>query len=53
MSGPVSGADLDGRTLAGVSNTGAGDVGDATLFRYHEADGAVWAEYAGGAVRRG
>jgi hypothetical protein len=45
--------DLDGRTLAGVSNTGPGDVGATTLFHYHEAGGAVWAEYAGGAVRRG
>jgi hypothetical protein len=44
---------LDGRTLHGVSNTGDGDVGAATVFRYHEDAGVIWAEYAGGAVRRG
>ena len=42
---------LEGRSLVGVSNTG--DVDSATVFRYHEDGGAVWAEYAGGAVRRG
>ena len=49
----VDPVDLDGRLLAGVSNTGDGDVGATTLFRYHEDDGVVWADYAGGAVRRG
>lgn len=47
---PIS---LDGRVLVGVSNTGDGDVGAATVFRYHEDGGVVWADYAGGAVRRG
>jgi len=49
----VDSVSLDGRVLAGVSNTGDGDVGAATVFRYHEDGDAVWAEYAGGAVRRG
>jgi hypothetical protein len=44
---------LEGRSLVGVSNSGDGDVGSATVFRYHEDAGAVWADYAGGAVRRG
>ena len=44
---------LDDRTFAGVSNTGDGDVGAATVFRYREDAGVVWADYAGGAVRRG
>ncbi len=49
----VNTASLDGRVLAGVSNTGDGDVDGATVFRYHQSDGVVWADYAGGAVRRG
>lgn len=44
---------LDGRVLVGVSNTGDGDVGATTVFRYREDDGVVWADYAGGAVLRG
>lgn len=44
---------VDGRRLAGVANTGDGEVGRATVFDYHETDGLVWAEYGGGAVRLG
>lgn len=44
---------LDGRRFAGVRNSGDGEVGRATVFDYHEADGVVWAEYGGGAVRLG
>ena len=44
---------VDGRRFAGVSNSGDGEVGRTTVFDYHEADGLVWAEYAGGAVRLG
>ena len=51
--GRVSGVSLDGRVLVGVSNSGDGDVGAATVFRYHEDGGVVWADYAGGAVWRG
>lgn len=46
-------APLDGRTFVAVETSGPGDVDSATVFRYHERDGAVWADYAGGAVRRG
>jgi hypothetical protein len=49
----MSHVSLDGRSFVGVSNTGDGDVGAATVFRYHEDDGVIWAEYAGGGVRRG
>lgn len=31
----------------------AGEVGADTVFTYHERDGEIWAEYAGGAIRRG
>lgn len=45
--------DLDGRTFVGVSNAADGDVGSDTVFDYHQEDDLVWAEYAGGSVRRG
>jgi hypothetical protein len=45
---------LDGRSFRDVSPAPAGDVGGDTVFAYHEdADGTVWARYAGGAVRLG
>lgn len=46
-------ASLDGRTFAGVSNSGSGEVGSATEFSYHQDRDVVWAEYSGGAVIRG
>lgn len=52
---PVAAAmpSLDGRTFVGVSNTGDGEVDDATVFTYHERDGLLWAEYAGGTITLG
>lgn len=44
---------LKGRKFAGVSNSAEGEVDSATVFSYYEEDGIVWADYAGGAVRRG
>ncbi|MEV4119825.1 hypothetical protein [Micromonospora sp. NPDC049645] len=44
---------LDGRRFAAVADVVAGEVGTETVFEYHEAAGEVWAEYAGGAIRRG
>ncbi|PPI05362.1 hypothetical protein [Rathayibacter sp. AY1B8] len=44
---------LDGYRFAAVRDTVGGEVGPETVFDYHEADGEVWATYAGGAVRRG
>ena len=44
---------LEGRRFAAVTDVVAGEVGTETVFTYHEHDGAVWAEYAGGAIRRG
>ncbi|MGE5762435.1 MAG: hypothetical protein ACM3ZF_00630 [Mycobacterium leprae] len=45
---------LDGRRFRDVSPARTGDVGADTVFEYHEeADGTVWARYAGGAVRLG
>ncbi|MFJ2258423.1 hypothetical protein ACIOKD_08730 [Streptomyces sp. NPDC087844] len=44
---------LDGLVLAPVADQAPGQVGTRTRFSYHERDGAVWAEYAGGDVVRG
>lgn len=44
---------LDGRRFAAVGDTVEGEVGEGTVFAYHENDGEVWAHYSGGAVRRG
>jgi len=49
-----TGSSLDGRWFVDVSAERTGDVGDGTRFGYHEdADGTVWARYAGGSVRLG
>ncbi|GGZ54162.1 hypothetical protein GCM10010387_55260 [Streptomyces inusitatus] len=44
---------LDGLVLAPVADQAPGQVGTGTRFRYHERDGVIWAEYAGGDVVRG
>lgn len=44
---------LDGLVLAPVADQAPGQVGTRTRFAYHEQDGTVWAEYAGGDVVRG
>ncbi|WTW99310.1 hypothetical protein OG216_40870 [Streptomycetaceae bacterium NBC_01309] len=44
---------LDGRTFAPRSRPEQGEVDASTRFRYREADGAVWADYAGGEIVRG
>ncbi|MFJ1544692.1 hypothetical protein [Streptomyces sp. NPDC088246] len=44
---------LDGLVLAPVADQAPGQVGTRTRFTYHEKDGRIWAEYAGGDVVRG
>lgn len=44
---------LDGLVLAPVADQAPGQVGARTRFTYHEEDGRIWAEYAGGDVVRG
>ncbi|MFD4560796.1 hypothetical protein ACFWP5_41865 [Streptomyces sp. NPDC058469] len=44
---------LDGLVLAPVVDQAPGQVGTRTRFAYHEEDGRIWAEYAGGDVVRG
>ncbi|MGV9991712.1 hypothetical protein [Streptomyces sp. NPDC003374] len=46
-------ASLDGLVLAPVADQSPGQVGTRTRFTYHERDGQIWAEYAGGDVVRG
>ncbi|MFG3493679.1 hypothetical protein [Streptomyces sp. NPDC047928] len=44
---------LDGLVLYPVADQAPGQVGTGTRFTYHERDGRVWAEYAGGDVVHG
>lgn len=44
---------LDGRRFADQTGHHDGDVSGDTVFSYREADGEVWADYAGGVIRRG
>ncbi|MFI0978707.1 hypothetical protein ACH4SP_17115 [Streptomyces sp. NPDC021093] len=44
---------LDGLVLAPVADQAPGQVGTRTRFTYHEQDGRIWADYAGGDVVRG
>ncbi|MFB7242818.1 hypothetical protein CW362_26795 [Streptomyces populi] len=44
---------LDGLVLVPVADQAPGQVGTGTRFAYHEEDGVVWADYAGGDVVRG
>ena len=50
MTGGVS---MDGRVLVGVSNDAGGEVSGDTVFRFHQIDHMIWAEYQGGDIRRG
>ncbi|WP_338676189.1 hypothetical protein V1460_26845 [Streptomyces sp. SCSIO 30461] len=44
---------LDGLVLAPAADQAPGQVGTRTRFAYHELDGRIWADYAGGDVVRG
>ncbi|MFJ9646174.1 hypothetical protein ACWEPM_29035 [Streptomyces sp. NPDC004244] len=44
---------LDGLVFVPVADQAPGQVGRQTRFDYHEQEGRVWAEYAGGDVVRG
>ena len=43
----------DGRVFASVANSANGEVGRETRFHYRQDRDLVWADYRGGAVRRG
>jgi hypothetical protein len=44
---------LNGKRFVPVQNSGNGEVDASTVFIYHEENGIVWGEYAGGSVLRG
>lgn len=44
---------LDGRRFTHQTGHHDGDVSSDTVFAYREADGEIWADYAGGVIRRG
>ncbi len=44
---------IDGRRFTGVTNSADGEVDSTTIFNYHQEGGMTWADYAGGAVRKG
>ncbi|MFJ8884461.1 hypothetical protein ACIRJR_13760 [Streptomyces sp. NPDC102402] len=44
---------LDGLVLSPVADQAPGQVGTRTRFTYHEREGRIWAEYAGGDIVRG
>jgi len=44
---------LDGLVFAPVADQAPGQVGTGTRFTYHETDGVIWADYAGGDIVRG
>jgi len=44
---------LEGRRFKAAELSGEGEVGEGTVFDYHERDGVVWARYEGGTVRLG
>lgn len=46
----MNGINYDGRVFASVQNSETGEVGAETVFKYHQSDNLVWAEYNGGAI---
>jgi hypothetical protein len=48
-----NGIDMDGRVLRAVSNDSAGEVTEATTFRFEQERDLVQARYEGGTIRRG
>lgn len=53
MEGDAVQYNLEGKTFTSASNTGSGEVGNDTRFRYHQEGRIVWADYAGGAIVKG
>ena len=45
--------DLEGKIFVSVKNTSNGDVGEDTIFHYHQENDVVWAEYEGGSICKG
>ena len=43
----------DNRRFRSITNSDSGDVGNETVFHYHQDGEIVWAEYSGGEIVRG
>ena len=41
------------RHFRSLSNSGTGEVDDATRFHYRQQDNVLWATYSGGAIKHG
>jgi len=48
MEGDAVQYNLEGKTFTSASNTGSGEVGNDTRFRYHQEGRIVWAHCVGG-----
>ena len=44
---------LEGKRFKSLTNTENGEVGEDTIFNYHQEGKRVWADYAGGDIVRG
>ena len=44
---------LDNKTFRSVSNSGNGEVSEATTFRYQQTGSMITANYSGGTIREG
>lgn len=44
---------LNNRVFISLSNSENGEVNKETIFRYSQQDDMIWAEYAGGAIKKG
>jgi len=44
---------LDGKIFKALSNSDNGEVGDDTLFHYHQTDNIISADYHGGDILKG
>ena len=46
----MNGINYDGKVFASVQNSETGEVSAQTIFKYHQSDKLVWAEYKGGEI---
>lgn len=44
---------FDSKIFKSIKNTENGEVGEDTVFYYHQAGNLVWAEYEGGSIQKG
>lgn len=50
---PAEEFSYEGRTFFAVENSENGEVSQKTIFRYHQDNDMVWAEYSGGEISKG